>query len=122
MRTRYAISTLLAASLSVCLPGALAVNTAFLHDSPIQAMTEQDLELLQQSASRALDQTADGDSLSWGNPSTGAHGTIMPTASWEEHGRACRTLQFDHQVKGRSGRPKFDFCKQPDGSWKIVPQ
>jgi surface antigen len=100
---------------------AFAVNTAFLRDAPIEVMTQEDLDLLLQSANRALDGTRDGDSLGW-ESLTGAHGTITPTATWEEHGRACRTLQFEHVVKGRSGKPKFDFCKQADGSWKIVPQ
>jgi surface antigen len=112
----------LAVILAGPLAQAFAVNTAFLRDSPIQVMTQEDLDLLQSSAYRALDETRDGDVLTWANPLTDAHGTITPTATWQEHGRSCRTLQFDHQVKGRSGRPKFDFCKQPDGSWKIVPQ
>ena len=101
---------------------AAAQNLLFLTDAPIQAMTPGDRELFTRSMNRALDQTHDGDSLSWENPSTGARGTIAPTASWQDQGQPCRTLQFDNQVKGRSGRSSFNFCKQSDGTWAIVAQ
>ena len=104
-----------ATPLSVC-----AQNVFFLHDSPIQAMTEEEVAQLEQSAYRALDTTPDGQTLTWKSATSDTGGTITPTATWEEHGRPCRTLQFDHQAKGRIGRPVLDFCKQADGSWKIV--
>ena len=101
---------------------AFAQNMLFLNDAPIQAMTPGDRDLFKQSMDRALNETHDGASLTWENPSTGARGTITPTASWQEQGQACRTLQFDNRVQGRSGRSSFNFCKQGDGSWMIVSQ
>ena len=121
MRLRCVTCSLLAVGLFSWLPATHAVDTTVLRDAPIEIMTPQDLDLLQESAYRALDETQDGGELRWANPLTDAHGTIKPTATWREHGLICRTLQFDHQVKARSGHPKFEFCKQPAGRWEIVP-
>jgi len=118
VRLRNLLFTLLAVHAS----HAAGQNLLFLTDAPIQAMTPADRELFVRSMNRALDQTRDGDSLSWENPSTGARGTITPTSSWQDQGQPCRALQFDNQVKGRSGRSSFSFCKQSDGSWAIVSQ
>jgi surface antigen len=122
VQVRDLLFTLLAASLSAHASHALAQNLLFLNDAPIQAMTPADLDLLKQSMYRALDETHDGDSLNWENPSTGARGTITPTASWQDQGQPCRTLQFDNRAKGRSGRSSFSFCKQNGGPWMIVSQ
>jgi len=118
VQLRNLLFTLLAAHAS----HAFAQNMLFLNDAPIQAMTPGDRDLFKRSMYRALDETRDGESLTWENPSTGARGTITPSATRQEQGQTCRTLQFDNRVQGRSGRSSFNFCKQGDGSWMIVSQ
>jgi surface antigen len=117
------LSIILATCVSVAMPLIVsAQNVFFLDNSPIQAMTDDEVTLLEQSAYRTLDTTPDGQALSWKSKVSDTGGTITPVATWEESGRPCRTLQFDHQAKGRIGRPRLDFCKQADGSWKIANQ
>ena len=120
MQMRAVLLSLLAAELSGYASLVPAQNLLFLHDAPIRVMTKPDLDLLEKSMYRALDETPDGDSLNWSNPDTGTHGTITPTASWREQSRPCRTLQFENEAQGKKGNARFDFCKQDDGSWKIV--
>ncbi len=70
----------------------------------------------------ALDQAPDGDTRGWNNPETGAFGTIQPLNSYEAGGSNCRRTEIFNSAKGTSGTSRFDFCKQPDGKWKVAPR
>lgn len=120
MLLREVLLSIVLAGMAVNSSQVRAQNVLFLGNAPVEAMTEEDLELLLTSANRALAENADGDFLTWRNASTGAHGMITPRSSWQRGGQQCRTLEFEHEAKGRRGRLHFDFCRQEDGTWKIV--
>jgi len=99
-------------------PG-IAGNVQFLKDSAISKMNEEDLGLLRSSARNALDYTADGESRRWENAGTGSTGVLTPLATYDRDGSLCRKLEIYNDVRGVTGRSVFDFCRQPDGSWKV---
>ena len=117
---RYLVRTLLPMAISLLSASALAANLMFLNDAAISAMTDEDITLFQRSLDRALESTPDGEAYRWDNVSTGAHGTMTPARSFQRGGQRCRHIQFQHTVQGRTGNGDFSFCRQQDGSWKIV--
>lgn len=91
-----------------------------LKDTPISEFSEEDLSLFGKAHSEALEDRADGDTVSWKNPDTGASGTITPLKTDRIDGRECRLLRIINSAGGRTGDSRFWYCKQPDGLWKIV--
>jgi len=116
-------TTLLVAFVALSLPGtAGAVNTMSLHNMPINYMTDEDKEILKAAVVDALERKRDGESMRWENPKTGAHGDLLPRASFNSDGQACRDLEVANSARGRDNRIVVTLCKQADGEWKISPQ
>lgn len=114
------IHTLLSVALLALAPGlTLASNVQFLRDSPISKMTPEDLTLMRATIHETLDQGTDGASKRWENPKTGASGIVTPLKRYERDGAPCRLVEIFNEAQGFSGRTRYDFCKQPDGSWKM---
>lgn len=64
-----------------------------------------------------------GQQITWNNPATGAHGTIVAAnEGYHADGSYCREFQQTITVGGRQERAYGVACRQPDGSWKIVDQ
>jgi len=96
---------------------AIASNLGFLRDSPLSKMTPEDLKLMRATLHDALDHGAIGEPKRWENPKTGASGVVTALKSYERDGAACRIVEIFNEAQGFSGRTRYDFCKQPDGSW-----
>lgn len=62
-----------------------------------------------------------GDSDTWSNPKSGAHGTVTAGSATQRKGLACRVMTYRHTVPGpqaeRSGA--LTWCKTADG-WKTA--
>jgi surface antigen len=97
-----------------------AANVWFTKDMPMSQMTEADIEILSSAADEALDDVADGDTRHWENPETGAGGALTPLSTSERDGMRCRRLQIANEAGGKTARSEFDFCRQGDGSWKVL--
>jgi surface antigen len=114
------IRTLLSVALLALATGlAMASNVQFLRDSPISKMTPEDLTLMRATIRESLDKTADGTATRWENPKTGASGIVTPLKSFQLDGAPCRLVEIFNEAQGFSGRTRYDFCKQPDGTWKM---
>lgn len=98
---------------------ALAFNLFSLEDLPVRYMTEEDRQILDAAARNALDRQADGEAAHWENPKTGAHGDLMPRATFKRSGQSCRDLEVANSAGGRENRLVLTLCKQTDGEWKI---
>ena len=107
--------------LALSLPVA-AMNWGFLEDAPAGHFTDGDWSLMGKTTQEALDQAADGDTRGWNNTKTGAFGTIQPLNTYDRDGVTCRLTEIFNSAKGAIGTSRFDFCKQPDGSWKVAPR
>lgn len=97
----------------------MASNVQFLRDSPLSKMTTEDLTLMRATIRESLDQGVDGTSKRWENPKTGASGVVTPLKSFQRDGAPCRLVEIFNEAQGFSGRTRYDFCKQPDGTWKM---
>jgi surface antigen len=70
----------------------------------------------------ALEYTPSGTVTSWQNPDSGASGTITPTRTYQTaSGQYCREFQQQATVAGKTQQVYGTACRQPDGSWKLVP-
>jgi len=96
-----------------------ASNVQWLRDTAMSNMTEQDMEVMRQTARNVLNNGADGESERWENKETGAKGVLTPLDSFEQNDQICRRLEAFNEVGGASGRSVFVFCRQEDGNWLI---
>ncbi len=99
---------------------ALGSNLLFLQDAPVAYFTEEDDRMFQAALKGALDTAKDGEAKSWSNPASGASGTLTVLKTHNQHAMTCRTLKIFSTAKSRTGESVWDFCKQPDGAWKIA--
>ncbi len=62
-----------------------------------------------------------GEPISWNNPESGNHGTVVATRDgYSASGKYCREYQQTIYVGGREETAYGTACQQPDGSWEIV--
>lgn len=74
-----------------------AANMGFMADQAMSRFTDQDAELFNQAAGKAL-MGKEGTEINWSNPATGAFGTLTPYPDPEKkcglprhsHGQYCR--------------------------------
>lgn len=120
MMSKSVLSLGLCAALSLCgTAPVLAGNVSFMKDSALSNMTEADVEAMRAAARTALDDGEDGVTVNWSNAETGASGSLTPQATSASGESVCRRLQIVNTAGGQTGRSAFDFCRQPDGTWKI---
>jgi len=98
---------------------AMASGLGFLAKSPIAYFTPEDSRLFRQALHDVLDKQPDGKTVQWKNGQTGHFGKIKSVDTVEAHGIRCRTVIFFNSAGGVTGKTRFDFCRQPDGAWKI---
>jgi surface antigen len=98
---------------------ASASNVQWLRDTAMSNMTEQDMEVLRDTARNVLNYGPDGEPQRWENKETGAKGILTPLDSFEHNDQFCRRLEAFNEVGGASGRSVFVFCRQEDGDWLI---
>lgn len=115
-----ALPATLALLLTLGATAAGAVNTLFLHDSALSALTEADMGLLLDAVDRGL-AAPEGETVSWDNPKTGAKGTVVPGASYEHDGRNCRHLHLDFSAKAHHGAGQWSYCRRAGGPWELMP-
>ena len=121
MFTRCLFRNCAGAIFFVCLtPPLYAANVWFAQDMPISQMTGADIEILSSAAEEALENAPDGETRQWENPETGAGGALTPLSTSEEDGMRCRRLEVANEAKGKTARTEFDYCRQADGSWKVL--
>lgn len=62
-----------------------------------------------------------GQQITWNNPQSGNHGTIVPTRDgYDQGGAYCREFNQKITVGGKTQDAYGTACQQPDGSWKIT--
>ena len=113
------LAAVAAALLGLACGPAHAINEMFAKDAPVSRMTPEDFRIAGEAMRKALDEGKDGQAYEWKNPATSAHGTITPLAAFEKNGMHCRGAAFASDVKGATGRSKWNLCKTPEG-WKVL--
>jgi surface antigen len=111
------------AILIFAIPGVcLASNWQWLKDAPVTSFDEQDWELLQETISQTLNKDSDGDSRQWDNPETGNSGTVKVIDTRDGSTGPCRKLVISNGALPEKGVTRLNYCRQPDGQWKIDPR
>ncbi len=100
---------------------AVAADVLWLDTAPARYFTAQDWEALSQGVTDALEEAADGETLTWDNPTSGSSGQITVLRSYMQETAPCRSVRTRNRAGGLQGGAVYDFCQQPDGDWKIVP-
>ncbi|HEX6980842.1 MAG TPA: RT0821/Lpp0805 family surface protein [Alphaproteobacteria bacterium] len=64
-----------------------------------------------------------GQTIVWSNPESGHSGTVTPVREGQipATGEYCREFQQTVQIGGETQRAYGTACRQPDGSWRVVP-
>jgi len=100
---------------------ASASGMGFVAKRPMGSFTAEDSEIFRHTLFDVLDHQPDGKAIEWVNEASGHSGKIKAVASFEKGGQSCRTIRFLNRAGGVTGQGTFDFCKQADGTWKVVP-
>lgn len=112
-----ALTVAAATSLSAAPPAAAQVMG--LRNLPIERMSKEDIALMTNNYTGALDHNPDGHTSTWANPKTGSSGTATPLSTGTDKGLKCRRLEITNAAGGTSNRSEFRFCKTKDG-WKAA--
>ena len=105
---------------AACASPALAQSwVGLLKNTPVERFDKEDLRIFVATSDKALDETPDGQTLSWENPKTRHHGEITVLKSYESKGRPCKDLRVRNEADGRKGDNKLSWCKV-DGKWRLL--
>jgi surface antigen len=116
------MGAVLLGSIVACGTGAMAQVSPFAGDTS-KGLTESDLELLLR-ATHTINHGSllrPGQSRSWTNPDSGAHGEIAFVKTTQNEGMACHQLHNTIYVADRADPGAYDlnWCLTPSGAWKI---
>lgn len=108
-------------TVTVSFPAFALGGLEFLSKAPLSYFTPEDSKLFKNTLYDLLDNQPDGKTVKWLNQETGHSGKIKSTKSFVMGKSPCRTVKFFNSAGGMTGQGVFNFCKQGDSSWKIVP-
>ncbi|CAG2132609.1 RT0821/Lpp0805 family surface protein [Cupriavidus numazuensis] len=101
---------------------ARAYFDSYLSGTIIGKMSKDEAASFAKSVRKALNDTADGQSISWEFPATGkrlpVEGTLTPVTTKTDQGQSCRRLKTDLKRGSAEEHWAGWFCKQKDGQWK----
>jgi len=87
-----------------------------------KSLDNADKAMSQRTAQTSLENNRTGQTSSWRNPDSGNTGTYTPTSTYRSaSGQDCREFEQTITVEGRTERAMGRACRQPNGSWQIVP-
>lgn len=117
-------------ALLACALIAMSASTAAAQIDPFPdrnlTLSESDLAVIEEIASGLIagKVVPTGTKLQWHNGETSRHGTIEVLGSSELDSRPCHKLRYTFPIKSRPGSRVYDlnWCKMPDGDWKIAPK
>jgi surface antigen len=97
-----------------------AANVHFLGNAPIAYMNDADIRLFREAAAQALDDTADGKTVTWRNPETQAFGEIKLLRTEVRDELFCRVAQVHNRAAGRENVGVYRACKDAGGDWRLA--
>jgi surface antigen len=86
-------------------------------------LTPGDLDRMQAAAARLYEGRSIGTVERWRNPHSNDAGEVTLLQSFETHGMPCRTIAYAiafATAKERLDHYRVNWCRVPDGTWKIV--
>lgn len=123
MRPRTRIPLHLTAAVLICAgaSAAHAANLAFLRDTPVAALTQQDNDALRKVVRDALDHKADGEAAQWSTQGLRrgirVDATVTPNQTTHDGSRTCRVTTVVLRARGQSMTLHPRFCRDGAGEW-----
>ena len=88
------------------------------------ALSQSDLAVIEEVAGGLISGSVvpTGTKLQWYNGETRRRGTIQVLVSSQQDGRPCHKLRYTLPINSHAGSRAYDlnWCKTPDGDWKIA--
>ena len=113
----------LTASVLLASHALMASQLRWLNYSPVSYFTDKDWEIAKATARNVLDNSADGETVSWDNPDSKNHGSMTLVSTSNGDGKNCRNMKIENfSGNGMSGSAVYEFCKNAEGKWKVIPK
>jgi surface antigen len=96
-----------------------SISSASKTSAPVAELpNDNDLDVARAAAAQAL--AADGKSIPWENPRTGARGTITPIANaYTQDGFVCRDFLASYVRQGAESWLQGEGCRIHQGKWEV---
>jgi surface antigen len=65
----------------------------------------------------ALESGRSGAPVTWRNPDSGRHGTVVPGPAYQRNAQTCRSFTHTIYIDGRPEAARGTACRGPDGRW-----
>lgn len=101
---------------------ATAQNIGFLSKGPIAYLSDDEKVMLSETLNQALENSADGETVTWDNPKSGHNGRIELLDTHEDYGTTCRTIRTHMTASGREGGGIYRLCRADDNTWRFAPR
>lgn len=120
-RTLRLFSAIAAAMLALLSNGAaFGGNLSFLSNSAASKLNDDDVRIMNKTASDLLKEGSVGQSRDWANPKSSATGTITIVKVFQStEGFSCKTLSMETNAGGWHDRAAYPVCEVEPGNWKI---
>lgn len=97
-----------------------AANLSFLKNTPYYYFTEQDLQLMFDTANQVLNDPNPTVVREWSNPKNKYSGKVEGLGSVKStDGLQCRKLRIWTQAKGLENLATYPVCKTAQGEWQL---
>lgn len=86
-------------------------------------LPDDDIARMEAAAARLYEGRSIGTIERWRSPETRNAGEVKLLRSFDSHGMPCRTIDYTIRFEVQRDRPNhyiLNWCKLPDGTWKIV--
>jgi 17 kDa outer membrane surface antigen len=122
MRAHNAVISFTCALLATSVANdALGAGAAFLHNTAIAALSDEDRQLQRDTAISVLESEDPKLSKTWDNPKTRSSGRSDSLGNYKsDDGLHCRKLRLFTHAKGIDSQLEFPVCKNPGGEWFIA--
>jgi surface antigen len=84
------------------------------------AMDDDDKRFAYEAQLQALDAGQPGAPVSWRNPDSGRHGTIVPGPAYQQGPATCRQYTHTIYIDGKPQTARGTACRDADDSWNPV--
>jgi surface antigen len=114
---------LAAGLLPVLAPVMSAAQMTFSTDLAWPGLTRDDVDRMHAAGARLYEGRSIGTVERWRNPDTKTAGEIKLVRSFESHNMPCRRLEYTIRFEVVRDAPRhylLNWCKLPEGAWKIV--
>lgn len=101
---------------------ASAQNIGFLSKGPIAYLDDDEKAMLTEALNQALENSADGETVTWDNPKSGNNGRIKVFDTHQDYGTTCRTIRTLTKAAGREGGGVYRLCRADDNTWRFAPR